>query len=851
MAKLTTYEQQVNPGDFSPGRSPRDAARPSGGGVGAAISGIGSALEHLAIKRDQNDFQDVRVQIANASADLAKLRIDMQADTPDDPAGFTQRYTDQVKLAGDKLVAGIENPRAQQFARAAFARLGSHLAQQAMAWEATQSVDYAGNRIGAATDAYARFLGNDDSAYPQVREGMMGMIDTSRLLPALRENYRIKVAAALAEAAAQGRLLRDPNGTQAAVNAAYGLPAQQGQDGPPAPARALPGQLTFESVDLSQVEPSFGAAGVKIAAADAYKSGLESFTVPKTGGGQLTLKTADALRATAEGVQVAAASTGTLTDVGVQTFPYREAPLAEPPSRVASPLPWINDMSQTALFRLKHAADAAVNQQAAQVRAQVEGQMQDALTMAKDGKRDPNPIAPERFIAGWGPVEGQRRADEYARNQVMADHIHDFQGQSLDQINTALANAAPVEGPGYAAQSARQEIMLRAANTLIKAREDDAPLWVRNHTPAVRSLFAALESTVAEGANASDAAKQTAARNYAIASMGEQARLGIAKRAILAAPELDAIVNTVQQVAGSGDRMAQSIGMYERTWGPLWPQIYREVVTSLPGKNIPDSFIAIPAVRSMAAREEIARLDGLKIDDLKKQLAPGDEKDIHDKLQQALEPFSQSLLPNQQNGRTYNAIASSAEKMALVRRVRGATVGDAVNAAANTFLSQYEFPKAGSTSVYAVPVGEQPATVAEGARLAVGKSSLWNLLPPPDVLAQAGPGAGRTPEELAKEWQSSVSERPLWVTNADESGLLLYTTMRDGRAYQVRWPSGAPIEFTWDALRGFTQEAGGYAGSRFQPVAAPAANAREAERAAAAKRAAAEATLRAAPPGQR
>lgn len=193
-------------------------------------------------------------------------------------------------------------------------------------------------------------------------------------------------------------------------------------------------------------------------------------------------------------------------------------------------------------------------------------------------------------------------------------------------------------------------------------------------------------------------------------------------------------------------------------------------------------------------------MDGVKIEDLKKQVPAGVPKDIEDTLQDGLAPWYGSMMPGAQNARTARAVRETAEKIALSRAAGGASAKAAALAGVDAVIGHLAFPATGSTRAYAVPKENDPDAVAAGVGIAMSKLGLWNLPAPPDL------SAARGPEQAQKDWAEMVAARPLWVTNGDETGLLLFTTGADGRPRPVLRPDGRQVEMSWDAFRGFEQD---------------------------------------------
>lgn len=242
--------------------------------TGLAVAAFGNSLDNLgaALQRsqdhaqrvaDDNAVQEAHVTLAKASADAYQQFADAQDAQGDNPEGFTPRFMKQFYEFGARIVAETPNVKAQQFLRASFANLGLHMTEKAISWHAQQNVEYKGQQVQDAVQAYARLLGNDDSAFAPIREGIYAQIEASGLPLKIRDSLREHADAALTKAAYTGFTIRNPLTAQRAANEALGvLPVPAVTVGPITRVDSAPGAPSgFEAnvARMIQVEGGYVA----------------------------------------------------------------------------------------------------------------------------------------------------------------------------------------------------------------------------------------------------------------------------------------------------------------------------------------------------------------------------------------------------------------------------------------------------------------------------------------------------------------------------------------------------------------------------------------------------------------
>ncbi len=408
----------------------------------------------------------------------------------------------------------------------------------------------------------------------------------------------------------------------------------------------------------------------------------------------------------------------------------------------------------------------------------------------------PNPPSRAALIKVYGEDKGGRIAVDLDETRKLGQTLQKVLGMSPSEQREALANLTPVPGDGFDSAQERRKIFADAIAKAGKWLEEDPSGYALKNSPIVGGAYRELVSTIqAQGARPEQIAY--ASNKYAQASYAEQTRLGVADPKILPNVMAEAEVASFNRETSNGDSMATRIAAKSQQWGKYWPDVYKQLAVEFKG-HLPDSFLTIPGLTSNAAKEEVARLDHVKLEDLKKQVPQSDVKSVEEKVQEALRPFAESMMANQTNSNLYQSVMAASIKMALVRVQRGQSVGNAVDAATSSFIGQFEYPSVASVNKYAVPKSENVAQVTNGIRSVMAALPQQNIGAPPygDQTGQ------RNDAELAREWKEIVAANALWVTSGDQSGLKLFAIGKDGRQYPVNTPSGAQVQYSWEDLRG-------------------------------------------------
>lgn len=808
-ARIPRYEERQQVGGV-PG-TPRASAPDAFGRFVSDVGAIGANLAQGEYRRSEADRRDAEaredrlahtqaaVAYANASASFDAYEQDLRQRTQGDPDGYADGVGKAWAKVRDDAIAATPNERARQWVEVTYANAGAHRFDQALRWQAGRAAQYDEQTYAQTADTLAGRVAADDNTYPEAVTLLAMMGDTGR------------------QGAARGAQLTEAARTKLAVDAGMGAVERD-------PGRVL--ALMEQRLGMTpEGNARVNLAGAsRQAAADTLKA-LTGLQVAFAPGADVTLDTGEVPKS-----QAVAQLAGALGIDAAQFQSTMDARRRGEPGKTGNP--WADALTPQQAEALRQRAITRLQQGASSERASVERHDRDAAAFAASGKPDPTPTPEATYVRLWGPQEGKARFAEAQGVQQYAKARATFAGMPLGQMAATVSSFEPTSVEGAAGATQRQAMLARAMKDEVEAREKDPAGYVATNSPTVRATFDATFGAGASGAprwmdQSVPAADRAASMDaYITQSVAEQQRLGIRNlRYIPEQVEAD-IVRTASGMTSAapdgklrGDQMARQVNAYAEAFGPHWPDVYRQVVGGKHGANVPDSFVVLTGVPSLPGREEVARLDGVKGDELKKQaeaVSPGAGKDVEEKVGAQLAPFLQSMLGGALETRTGTAVLNVATKLALARVRDGAKTSDAATQAVNLLVGHLDFPTTGSTRPWAVPKAEGVDAVKAGVEAAMDRIGLWDLPAPPDL------SGSRNPEESSAAWTQLVRSRPLWVTNGNESGLLLYAVGDNGQPVAVRWKDGKQVGFDWQALRSFGAEARTGATGERGAVTAPA-----------------------------
>ena len=339
---------------------------------------------------------------------------------------------------------------------------------------------------------------------------------------------------------------------------------------------------------------------------------------------------------------------------------------------------------------------------------------------------------------------------------------------------------APTVGQGFKEDSQLYQHLTGVAVGLLKQQQTDPAGYATKYSPIVRQAFA----------TAQEEGTPEAYQAYAVATVAEQQRLGVAQPQLLPKEAADQLAANFNQQIQGGENAAILIERQAQLWGKDFPAVLQQVGNKLPAEA---QVIATGLPKDIA--ERMASVAVVKDKDLDIGLQKGQKDEISQSIQEAMGPFAESLQGQAGATSTYSTMYKAALRTATSYVLQGESPKDAAKRVVDGMVNdKYDF-----FGTYRVPKTLDTSAVSRGAERAL------QTIKPDELMLLPG-FEGVTDEQNAKQLHDALQSGGQWVPNNDESGLALTLN-----GYQLMGKDGKPIIRTWDQLQmGGLQESGKY-----------------------------------------
>lgn len=395
------------------------------------------------------------------------------------------------------------------------------------------------------------------------------------------------------------------------------------------------------------------------------------------------------------------------------------------------------------------AREVEVRQLQAIARAELNNRVTDASTAYLQGLEFENPPKREDFDAAYGAEEGAERFAKFQRLEQVGGAIRELATASPEDrqkiIESYRAGKDGVASDGFKFDAELEQMVTNAAVRLFKEMETDPAQYAAKYSPEVaRTLQAVLDGD--EGAT----------DIYAAATLGEQQRLGIRNPSILPRAQAEAIAARFVNLDDGSEGAGQMIRGLSEQWGSYWPVVYKQL-----SKDLPPAALIIGSGVDPLTEQILSRTATLKTEELKRGIESADITDVNRRIDEEFAEFGVTM--NMQGGeRTYATILDQAKRLAYVYMGQGTSVKDAAEKAYDALVGD----KYTMADTYRVPVEydfRMVARAAEQAKAEIDSSQIEVAVPP-----------GLTSEFVNERVQSAIQREGYWVTNEDETGLVLF-----------------------------------------------------------------------------
>lgn len=404
--------------------------------------------------------------------------------------------------------------------------------------------------------------------------------------------------------------------------------------------------------------------------------------------------------------------------------------------------------------------------------------IQDASAAYLSGQNFPDAPTQADFRRAYDDNTSARRWQSFKTLQDASADIRNLYAASPAERQAILAKNQPVAGDGFAEKEKIHSLLMQTNNRITQLQNSDPAAYVAQFNPSIAQSYQEAISSGDKGAIA----------KYAMQSLAEQRRLGIAEPMILPKAASAEIAQSFFNQQEGGQNAAKLMDALEEQWGPAFPKVYEQLAKE---NKLPPSALVIPNMSDKGSQERLARWSLVDDKVFEDRLPDKNQtiKAIRNEIATQTSPFWNSLAVQNGGENTFNTYASQLYKLSLGYAASGKTPSDAVEQAyQETIGHAYDFGPS-----FRVPKTESPSDVMLGAQY---------LTNHPDQLGAASfPSAsGLTAEQAKRATHDVIRNNPVWVTNSDETGLTLYAQGNNGLNL-VRKTNGQPITMTWEELR--------------------------------------------------
>lgn len=406
-------------------------------------------------------------------------------------------------------------------------------------------------------------------------------------------------------------------------------------------------------------------------------------------------------------------------------------------------------------------------------RMELSSRVQDASAAYSQGLDYANPPNRADFKAAYGD-KADDQYESFSKVQAIAPAIREFATASPEERQEILGKFQPakdgVAGEGFKEDSQLYQHLTSVGVGLLKQQQTDPAAYVAKYSPVVQQAFAVAQE---EGT-------PEAYRAYATATVAEQQRLGVAQPKLLPDAAANQMVAQFNQQVEGGENAATLIEQQAQLWGKDFPAVLQQVGNKLPAEA---QVIATGLPKDIA--ERMASVATLKDKELTAGLQKGQQDEIGQAVQQAMQPFAESLQGQAGGISTFSTMYKAATRTATSYVLQGESPKDAAQKVVDGMLNdKYDF-----FGTYRVPKTLDTNAVSRGAEKALRTIQPADLMPLPGF-------KGVTDEQNATQLHDALQAGGQWVPTNDESGLALTLN-----GYRVRGKDGAPIVRSWADLQ--------------------------------------------------
>jgi hypothetical protein len=373
----------------------------------------------------------------------------------------------------------------------------------------------------------------------------------------------------------------------------------------------------------------------------------------------------------------------------------------------------------------------------------------------------------ERFDAAFGA-----KSAEHYQNATASWGIFDVVAQAANEnpadAQKTLAQLKPTEQSGAANATDRYQDGVKLWAQQRKQLEEDPAATLVARDPKLAALMQ--QATTPQGA-----------QKYLSAIQARESALGVEKPRLLPVAYADEMARSLAFDPEKPTQRIETLQSLQAAYGKAFPKIIEEIAPKLDGH----ARVLVNMLPEDAKRLDAAVAQGAKtINDL---LPKNNQADITTYVDQNLSGLSRTLADNPDAESRIHEHREAAQLLAGSLVLRGASPREAAKMATDAVVNnRYTF-----TDTARIPLPYDSRRVLEGAQAKLLDASRAPL--------SVAVGDRSDATAAVKDIQEHVREKGYWITNEDETGLVLRIPHRRGMG-EVYDAKGKRIEYTWDEL---------------------------------------------------
>jgi lysozyme family protein len=514
--KIQTYEDRLTPSGSGVQAQARgvevsDALGRSLQAFGQEGTKLAAQQLHFMQKKDDDDaIANVGKTMSDASLHWDEYLKKSQETATDGAPGYTGRTVAEFDKYAEETLAGITNPKAQQFARAHLNSMRTQIGAQSINFEARAGVADRDTKLEQAFQNYGRIVAADSSKYESSRQALQTMIANLGYDPVTRADRSKRYLERLGELGITGENERNPAGVKSTLSRTYGgdfghsldftLRAEGGLN--PSDTNGTPtnfgiNQAAHPEVDVKTLTKEQAGAiykkdywdkigGDQLAQQNPALATIAFDTAVIAGVGRAKDLLAQAGGDPAKFMDLREAYLNKLKaddpqkyDKYTKAWSTRNANLrAEIGTAGAATSPIVSRMAQDVnverLPAFINAAQTEENRQQATYRAGLATTEGDHITAYMNGAPVQKPLSEQEYTRAYGPVEGPQRYANYQAIAQLGSDMNALKLQTPEQMaETARKYEPDSTKPGYELATKRYETILKAIDGVNAQRSAD------------------------------------------------------------------------------------------------------------------------------------------------------------------------------------------------------------------------------------------------------------------------------------------------------------------------------------------------------------------------------------------